>query len=156
MKTKELFNPFLLLPPFVALLSASVVFFLPILYYIQTLRQNLLIFLENLIPGFMIGSGLFLIIGAMEWQRYQAAKKKRSVYQISTWYGLLFLPLMLCGIAGSFDNFYFMMNWLAALCAYSFIPAVVLVVVQIKQKRIIRWEELNGRHSLLFKINGTK
>ncbi len=156
MKKKELFNPFLLIPPFYALLSASMVFFIFIGYYFQTLRQNLSTFLANLMPGLIIGSGLFLIVGLVEWERYKLAKKKRLRYFISTWYGVLFLPLMLCGIAGSMNNDRFMMIWLAALFVYTFVPSVILAVVQIHQKRTIRWEELNGRHSLLIKTNGTK
>ena len=156
MKKKELFNPFLLLPPFFALLSACVIFFISIVYYFQTLHQNFSIFLANLIPGLIIGSGLFLIVGMIEWERYKLARKKRLRYLISTWYGVIFLPLMLCGIAGSMNNNNFMLNWLAALCIYTFIPSVILTIIQIHQKRTIRWEELNGRHTLLIKINGTK
>jgi putative effector of murein hydrolase LrgA (UPF0299 family) len=156
MKKKELFNPFLLLPPYIALFSASIVFFIPILYYFQTLHQKISGFLANLTPGIIIGLGLFLIVGTIEWERYKAAKRKRIRYLISTFYGVLFLPLMLCGIAGSMNNNNFMLNWLAALCAYAFVPAVVLMVVQVNQRRIIPWEEMNGRHTLKFKINGTK
>ncbi len=156
MKKKELFNPFLLLPPFVALLGASLLFFIAIGYYYQTLHQNLSTFLANLTPGIIIGSGLFLFVGMIEWERYKLAKKKRLRYLISTWYGVLFLPLMLCGIAGSMNNNNFMLNWLAALLAYTFIPSVILTVVQVQQKRTIRWEELNGRHSLPIKLNGAK
>ncbi len=156
MKKKDLFNPFLLIPPFFALLSASIVFFIAIGYYFKTLSQNLSSFMANLIPGLIIGSGIFLIVGVIEWERYKLAKKKRRRYLISTLYGLLFLPLMLCGIAGSPTNYNFMLNWLAAICIFTFLPAVVLVILQIRQKRIIHWEDLNGRHSLLVKMNGTK
>ncbi len=156
MKKKELFNPFLLIPPFLALLSASIVFFISIGYYFQTLHQNLSIFLAALIPGFIIGSGLFLIVGMIEWERYKQAKKKQLRYLISIWYGVLFLPLMLCGIAGSMNNIQFMLNWLAALFVYVFIPSVILGIVQINQRRTIRWEELNGRHTSMIKTNGTK
>lgn len=156
MKKKELFNPFLLLPPFIALLLASIVFFIPIVYYFQTLHQNISIFVANLTPGLIIGSGLFLCVGTIEWEKYKLAKKKRLRYFISSWYGILFLPLMMCGIAGSMINTNFMLNWLAAICVYAFIPSVILAIVQISQKRTIRWEELNGRHTLQIKINGTK
>ncbi len=158
MKKKELFNPFLLIPPFYALLSASMVFFIFIGYYFQTLRQNLSTFLANLMPGLIIGSGLFLIVGFVEWERYKLAKKKQVCYLISTWYGILFLPLMLCGIAGagSLNNNQFMLIWLAALFVYVFLPSVILGIVQIRQRRTIRWEDLNGRHTLMIKTNGTK
>ncbi len=156
MKKKELFNPFLLLPPFIALLSASIVFFIPIVYYFQTLHQNIAIFIANLTPGLIIGSGLFLCVGAFEWEKYKLAKKRRLRYFISPWYGIVFLPLMMAGIAGSMGNINFMLNWLTALLVYAFIPSVILAIVQIHQKRIIRWEELNGRHTVQLKINGTK
>ncbi len=156
MKKKELFNPFLLIPPFIALLSASILFLVTILYYIQTLKLNLSGLSANLVPGSIIGSGLFLLVGSIEWERYKMAKKKRRRYLISTLYGVLFLPLMFSGIAGSMNNYPFMMNWLAAICIYSFLPALVLMVVQVRQKRIVRWEELNGRHTLVIKTNGTK
>ncbi len=156
MKKKELFNPFLVIPPFFALLSASILFLVFIGYYFQTLHQNLSTLLVNLIPGLITGGGLFLIVGLVEWERYKLAKKKRLRYLISTWYGILFLPLMLCGIAGSMNNNQFMLIWLAALFIYAFIPSVILGIVQIRQRRTIRWEELNGRHTLMIKTNGSK
>jgi fatty acid desaturase len=155
MKNKQPFNPVLFFPPFIAILLISFINFIPLLLDARQLNQDLLIYIEGLFPGLIIGSTLFFAVVLVEWRRYKGLKQKEAPYLISGLFSILIIPFLFLGLI-FLNNYYWRMNWFAAISIYLFLASAVLFIIQIAQKKIIHWEELNGRQTLKISLSNRK